>query len=724
MLYFYTIHHIINAKLTGYRWGVNWEIKMQENKTAGQQTAAALASNNFVRKDVSKLQSLSRSSTYNVMSTRHTNSKVSSRTNTAKIDAPIDTKLDLRKTPSPSELSRPSKNSFSSVDVATATSLSDKTVFKSAETSPEETAGLSKSSLIIKKRPIIRPTETTKPPNNKTTVKYALAAKPQIATLRQSAILHRVKVIQPVSTLENPTPYVNTQISTNLGSVAVSNDITLPIFNLQAMLNKNPLVPMLNLPNIGNVNNHLKKTIHTKKHLILIGVSVFAVILASIALLSIGNSKPKGGMLDSNVSIGGIDVSQQYPAEAKKNLQTASQKQQINIDVAGKSLQANAKDIGLTRDIDSALNQAEAGRKTIAQKAVLKDNKPLTISLKSSINQDTLNKFIAAKLGPDMVPANAELKTDDGNLTVVPGKNGIAIDSNKLSNQLSQTGLVPSIKVKAASSVVPPNISTEAAQAANAKAESLIAANYVVGNDAIGFKTIPHSQKVGWLAVSPAPDNNINVSINTEAAKKSFDGTITSFNKKAEDTTQVNIPGGSTIVLDQGTDGINIPTSEINTASTQFLSLLAGGQGGTIKINPNIVPAGVRALNGPTSGKMILVDVPNFKAYAIENGNIANQTLVSTGQKGGETPAGVFAIKSKIKSVTLKGCAPAFGCWTVPNVPNVMTFDSRGDALHGAYWHNSFGKANLSHGCVNLPLGFADWLFDWAEVGTPVVVVR
>ncbi|PIY62567.1 hypothetical protein COY93_02865 [Candidatus Uhrbacteria bacterium CG_4_10_14_0_8_um_filter_58_22] len=42
--------------------------------------------------------------------------------------------------------------------------------------------------------------------------------------------------------------------------------------------------------------------------------------------------------------------------------------------------------------------------------------------------------------------------------------------------------------------------------------------------------------------------------------------------------------------------------------------------------------------------------------------------------------------------------------------------------IHGAYWHNLFGKARVSHGCVNV--GYADMerLYWWAQVGTRVVV--
>jgi lipoprotein-anchoring transpeptidase ErfK/SrfK len=78
---------------------------------------------------------------------------------------------------------------------------------------------------------------------------------------------------------------------------------------------------------------------------------------------------------------------------------------------------------------------------------------------------------------------------------------------------------------------------------------------------------------------------------------------------------------------------------------------------------------------------------------------------------------------SKTRLVTMRGCNTLVGCWVVPNVPNAEFFTSDGDALHGTYWHNQFGKANLSHGCVNLTLTDAAWLYDWTSVGTDVIVV-
>ncbi len=66
--------------------------------------------------------------------------------------------------------------------------------------------------------------------------------------------------------------------------------------------------------------------------------------------------------------------------------------------------------------------------------------------------------------------------------------------------------------------------------------------------------------------------------------------------------------------------------------------------------------------------------------------------------------------------------------YDVPNVPHVQYFGNdqlswhEGYSLHGAYWHHNWGHV-MSHGCVNLPLDFATWLWDWAPESMPVEII-
>jgi lipoprotein-anchoring transpeptidase ErfK/SrfK len=61
--------------------------------------------------------------------------------------------------------------------------------------------------------------------------------------------------------------------------------------------------------------------------------------------------------------------------------------------------------------------------------------------------------------------------------------------------------------------------------------------------------------------------------------------------------------------------------------------------------------------------------------------------------------------------------------YNVPKVPDVLYFTNRGHAIHGTYWHENFGVP-MSHGCINLPMDVADWMYAWAPLGMAVLIVE
>jgi lipoprotein-anchoring transpeptidase ErfK/SrfK len=119
--------------------------------------------------------------------------------------------------------------------------------------------------------------------------------------------------------------------------------------------------------------------------------------------------------------------------------------------------------------------------------------------------------------------------------------------------------------------------------------------------------------------------------------------------------------------------------------------------------------------------KRIVVNLSDQWLYAYQDGQQVFDAPVSTGRDGMETPTGSYAIYAKLPIQTMDGVLDGKR-WVVPDVPNVMYING-GVALHGTYWHNRFGTgARLSHGCVNLPLDAAAWLYSWAPMGTRVDV--
>ena len=131
-----------------------------------------------------------------------------------------------------------------------------------------------------------------------------------------------------------------------------------------------------------------------------------------------------------------------------------------------------------------------------------------------------------------------------------------------------------------------------------------------------------------------------------------------------------------------------------------------------------VVPAPATAAR---ADKSIVVSISQQMLWAYKGEQVVLSSYVSTGKAGFDTPIGSDVILSKLTSQTMAGVIGG-EYYNVPDVPNVMYFTNGGHALHGTYWHSSFGTP-MSHGCVNLPMDVAAWLFQWAPIGTPVLIV-
>jgi lipoprotein-anchoring transpeptidase ErfK/SrfK len=121
-----------------------------------------------------------------------------------------------------------------------------------------------------------------------------------------------------------------------------------------------------------------------------------------------------------------------------------------------------------------------------------------------------------------------------------------------------------------------------------------------------------------------------------------------------------------------------------------------------------------------TGEKWIDVNLSTQYLIVYQGDTVISETYVSTGRPGFETPTGTFHILTKLLSQDMEGVIGG-EYYNVPAVPWVMYFTDFGHALHGTYWHNNFGY-QMSHGCVNLPMDFAEWLYGWAPIGTRVEI--
>lgn len=125
-----------------------------------------------------------------------------------------------------------------------------------------------------------------------------------------------------------------------------------------------------------------------------------------------------------------------------------------------------------------------------------------------------------------------------------------------------------------------------------------------------------------------------------------------------------------------------------------------------------------------TTTKKIVVDRSEQLLIAYDDDKIFLQTAISTGLDLSPTPRGTFTVFRKTPSRYMQGPLPNIpgsDYYDLPGVPWNLYFTEQGAVIHGAYWHDSFGK-KYSHGCVNLPAATAEKLYHWADIGTVVMV--
>jgi hypothetical protein len=88
-------------------------------------------------------------------------------------------------------------------------------------------------------------------------------------------------------------------------------------------------------------------------------------------------------------------------------------------------------------------------------------------------------------------------------------------------------------------------------------------------------------------------------------------------------------------------------------------------------------------------------------------------TLVSTGLPLVPTNEGTFHIFQRYERKKMTSGSVSSDYYIIEEVPSTMFFNGT-QALHGVYWHDAFGYRQ-SHGCVNLSISDARWLWEQVE---------
>jgi lipoprotein-anchoring transpeptidase ErfK/SrfK len=135
------------------------------------------------------------------------------------------------------------------------------------------------------------------------------------------------------------------------------------------------------------------------------------------------------------------------------------------------------------------------------------------------------------------------------------------------------------------------------------------------------------------------------------------------------------------------------------------------------RVNINTTPP-----TGVPSNRWIEINLFEQTIAAYDNNQLVFATLIASGLEPFWTRPGLFQIYEKLDSTPMSGSFEAdhSDAYYLEDVPWTMYFDER-RAIHGAYWRANLGFVQ-SHGCVNMSIGDAQWIYDWANIGDWVYV--
>jgi len=154
------------------------------------------------------------------------------------------------------------------------------------------------------------------------------------------------------------------------------------------------------------------------------------------------------------------------------------------------------------------------------------------------------------------------------------------------------------------------------------------------------------------------------------------------------------------------------------------LNIASGDIDGNGTVEWVTVPGKNRAQGRADLVRYIDVDLSEQTTRVYEYGELVHEFKISSGVARHPTTLGNFTV---LRKIYVKDYKWDYGegnpdNYDIKNVHWNLLFNAPDHQyLHYAYWHHNFGHP-MSHGCINIDATNAEWIYNWAQVGDPVIV--
>lgn len=336
-------------------------------------------------------------------------------------------------------------------------------------------------------------------------------------------------------------------------------------------------------------------------------------------------------------------------------------------------------------------------------------------------SETTTSSLEALVAGATYASTDAAFTIDNGSLVITPEKQGVVIDVPTTLARLETTylrGIPTSLRVALAPSI-PVVGAADLESMVPAIRLSLDRAVSVTTAGATG--TASKSDMLAWINLPESSEGAISYN---EAAIAAWIDSATAKSERAAVDRQVLASGS---VVSEGQVGRAVDA--VGTARQVYAALQASTTASVVvpalivTTEPATKVVAAETTAGLYPGKYVEVDLSSQQLYQYEGDQLIASYRISSGKASTPTPVGTYSIQDKAP----RAWSARFGLY----LPYWMPFIGSTYGLHalpewpGGYreGENHLGRA-VSHGCVRLGTASAATVYEWIEVGTPVVIHR
>lgn len=467
-----------------------------------------------------------------------------------------------------------------------------------------------------------------------------------------------------------------------------------------------------------------------KKPVLICGIVVLVLLIVYLAGMLYYNDKFLNGTMVNGSDVGGMTL-QKANDQLSKKVNGQSLKLIFN---DGQSEVLQSAQLGVSYNKDNSLNQLMKNQNKWAWFIGFFKNEKNTLTDLIQISDENLTNGIAsmehAKEENQIAPTDAYIQYKDGSFSIIEETLGSKFNIEELVKNIkvALSEGKQQLDVTKANGYVKPQVYKDdqdlnnQLKAANEYCLSAITYTTPKGKEI----ALDGSTLITWLSKQDDGSYTKDESVFKEKLTTFVKELASQYNSIGATRTFTGKDGQSHTVSG-GTYGFRVSTDSEVSALLKMINENKS-ENNRIPEHTGQLPSGE---NGGLGTTYLEINITKQHLWFVKDGSVVLESDFVSGKESDPTrltPSGTYYIYNKERNRVLRGTKQPNGKYEYESPVSYWMPFNKGIGLHDASWRSTFGRDiyinSGSHGCINLPTGFAGSLYSQIYVNLPVVVYR